>query len=147
MEKNFCLIVVATFVLGVFSACSKKPVAKITASPYLTVSSGSIGSFYASGTGVSADGAAGAKIEIVGTGIAGRRMMIYINPYNAKVGTLVDSGTYIGVEYSTSSLDTIIRSTIGTITLTAVKPNIMGKFVCIGTDGNTFIGSFNVAAP
>jgi hypothetical protein len=118
-----------------------------TAQPthYMVAASPSVGTFSVTGTSVSAGGATGAKVSITGEGASGESFTIHINPYAGTTGTLTIGGE-TGVLCKTAS-GTWINSTSGSITLTATSPDIIGTFGYLGSDGNTFTGSFNVPAP
>jgi hypothetical protein len=131
----------------ILTGCTKEPAAKTTAGHYLTATSSTIGTFSVTGTSVSAGGAAGAKISITAESASGSYLTLYINPYAGTVGVLPITGTPAvgGVYHPTPG--TAITSVSGNITLTTVSPDIIGTFNYTASDGSTFAGSFDVAAP
>lgn len=147
MNRNSIALLVALAGLTGAAGCKKDTAAKTTSSHYISASSGSIGSFYASGAEVGAAGAAGAKIEMYGTEASGRRVNIYINPYAGTVGVVPVTYAHNGGVYSSPLSDTVISSVTGNITLTSVTPDLIGTFSYAASDGSTFTGAFNVAAP
>jgi hypothetical protein len=145
--KSLARISTWMLIAAVAIAACTKPKAKTTSAHYLSMSSPSVGAFYSGGTSVQASGATGAKIVIEGESVGGSRVLIYINPYNAVVGPYAVSGTMIGGAYHSAAEDTIISAVHGTITLTAVSPDIIGTYSYTGSDSSVFTGSFNVPAP
>lgn len=145
LAKIISIIPIAAIAL--LTSCTKEPVAKTTAGHYLTATSSTIGTFSVTGTSVSAGGAAGAKISITAESASGSYLTLYINPYAGTVGVLPITGTPAvgGVYHPTPG--TAITSLSGNITLTAVTPDIIGTFNYTASDGSTFAGSFDVAAP
>jgi hypothetical protein len=139
----------AILILIVFMGCKKEPAAKTTSGHYLSASSGTIGSFSATGTNVIAAGATGAKIEIVADATSGQSITLFLNPYGGATGVypIVSGSLAAGGTYNPSSGTGFSSSTSGNITLTAVMPDLIGTFNYTASDGSTFTGSFNVAAP
>jgi len=130
-----------------FTACSKSPKAKTTTTHFVSATSSTIGTFYSSGSMVSAGGAAGAKIEIDATSLGGATLTLYMNPYSATTGFFPISGLSVGGVYHSGTYDTVISSVHGNITLTSVTPDVIGTFSYTGSDSSVFSGSFNVPAP
>jgi hypothetical protein len=138
---SFAIITIASF-----AACTRG--ARTTSAHYISATAGSISSFYSSGSAVTTDGAAGAKIVIEGTAPSGAKMLVILNPYAATTGTLALSNTgNTNCEYISPASDTINMSVHGTVTLTSVTPDIIGTFTYTGSDSSVFTGSFNVPMP
>jgi hypothetical protein len=147
MNSNHRILFIALAALLSFTGCKKDTASKTTAGHYLSASSASIGSFHSSSSVIAA-GASGAKITITAEATTGARLTLYINPYAGTVGVIpLGPGSETGGLYRTSSGSAPISSTSGNITITAVTPDIIGTFNYVATDGSTFTGSFNVAAP
>lgn len=148
MTKKTVSSIFAILAICVLGSCTKEPSAKATSTHYVSASSSSIGSFYVSDPNISVVGAAGLKITITATASSGATIDLYVNPYAATPGIIVvDTNT--GGVYTSASSTTAVGSVpgSGSITLTSVTPDIIGSFSYIGSDGNTFTGSFNVPAP
>lgn len=150
MSSNHRILFIALAALLSFTGCKKDTASKTTAGHYLSASSGSIGSFHSSSY-IDAEGASGAKIAIDAEATTGARLSLYINPYVGTVGVIPlgpwGPGSETGGIYHSTTSSAPISSTSGNITITAVTPDIIGTFNYVATDGSTFTGSFNVAAP
>jgi len=135
-----------------FSSCTRHstastiPLPRTTSGHYLNASSGTIGSFSSSGTAVTTNGAAGAKIVIEGNSTTGSNFLVIMNPYPGTTGTFIVSDTS-STNCQYASITTIINGVHGTVTLTSVTPDIIGTFTFTGRDSSIFTGSFNAPMP
>lgn len=146
MKNTGNLLLAIAFAATMYAACTPPPPPPPPGPlHYMVASSPSVGTFSVTGASVSAAGASGAKISIIGEGASGESFNIHINPYAGTTGTISMVGE-TGVQCKTAG-GTWINSTSGSITLTATSPDIIGTFGYLGSDGNTFTGSFNVSAP
>ena len=137
---------IALLSISIFTSCTKQSAERTTSVQYLSATSGTIGSFYSSGTLLTANGATGAKIEIQATSSSGATMYLWLNPYSGTIGVFPLGTTgVVGLEYTTIS--TAIMSVHGTLTLTSVTPDIIGTFTYTGSDSAVVTGSFDVIAP
>ena len=135
---------VALLIISAFASCTKHTAEKTTSPYYLSATSTTIGSFYSSGTLLSAGGSSGTKLAISGTSSTGATMYLWLNPYPGITGTFALSDSNSGAEYITPTYSAVIISVHGTVTLTSVTPNIIGTFAYTGIDSVVVTGSFNV---
>ncbi|MCW3123319.1 MAG: hypothetical protein JWQ38_2811 [Flavipsychrobacter sp.] len=142
-KKQIILPALACLIL--YSAC-KKSEKKTTSSPHYISFTMPDGTFYKD-TLMQCEGAVGTEVQIGASTKAGTFMLWFKN-YTGTIGTYpldnINQRSYVtGIGIS----DPLCVSVHGSLTITAVSPDIIGSFVYTRADSGIVSGAFNAPTP
>lgn len=141
-------IFIATITLG---GCKKEPASKTTTSHFISASvSGSGSAFSSLGAMVKTnknEASPNPYVEVNGTSSSGSRITVWIYSYVGAVGTFTMDGTNYGGTYRPSATALPIPSAHGSLTVSAVSPNLTGSFNFTCWDSTVITGTFNSTTP
>ncbi|MCF8450269.1 MAG: hypothetical protein K9G49_10410 [Taibaiella sp.] len=147
----------ALYALSIFTAvitlgsCKKETASKATASRFVLASvSGSGEAFSSSDDMVRTNKNAASPfpyVEVNGTSASGARISVWIYSYVGSVGTYTMDGTNYGGTYKPSTASIPVLSAHGSLTVSAVTPNLTGSFNFTCSDSTVVTGTFNSTMP
>ncbi len=133
------------------TGCKKEPASKTTTSHFMSASiSGSGGVFSSSGAMVTTNKNAASPnpyVEVNGTSTSGARITVWIYSYIGAIGTFSMDGTSYGGTYRPSGTAMPVPSAHGSLTISAVTPNVTGSFNFTCWDSTVIAGTFNSTTP
>ena len=144
MQNLMKISLISLLSICAFASCTKHNSEKSTSAQFFSASSSTIGSFSSSGSSLYAAGAGGAKFWIRAMSTMGAEMDLWLDPFPGTTGVYSIDGISCGAQYSNAGSDTVISSAHGSMTITAVTPDLIGSFVYTGRDSVIYTGSFNV---
>jgi hypothetical protein len=131
-----------------FSSCTRHSGTRTTSAHYISASISGGGSFYTTDPNINTGGSVGGNVKIDGVmSTSGPQLEFSFLAYPGTTGTY--SLGLVSVEGSYHAAADIVspESVHGTLTLTAVTPNIVGTFSFTRADSSVVSGSMNVPAP
>lgn len=149
-HSAICLLVffIAAITIG---SCKKDTASKTTSSHFvLATVSGGGGSFSASDGMVKTNKNSGSPlpyVEVNGTSPSGTSITVWIYSYAGTIGTFSMDGSNYGGTYKPTTTAAAMPSAHGSLTVTAVTPNLTGSFNFTCTDSTVITGTFNSTTP
>ena len=148
MRRTCKLCCLASLSILTFSSCTRHSSARTTAAHYISATISGGGTFYATDPHINTGGSVGDNVKIEGImPSSNQQLEFWFQIYPGTTGTYSLNTVSVGGSYYAPPSTVSSLSVHGTLTLTAVTPDIIGTFSFTRDDSSVVSGSMDIPAP